>query len=131
MTRHSIVHIEISTSDGQASAEFYHGLFGWKIEAHPLPTDPDRKVWQYTPREGPGGLFLELSDGKEDGRLVAPGDVLVYVTTDDVAGTLARAEALGGKVVIPSRENTAGMSWGMFTDPTGNRIGVVQAADQS
>ena len=131
MARNNIAHIEISTRDGKASAEFYHHLFGWKIEAHPLPSDPDQEVWLFTPHEGPGGLFLQLSDGEDDGRPVKPGDVLLYVTTGDVAGTLAKAEALGGKVVIPTRENTAGMLWGMFIDPTGNRIGVVQAADQS
>lgn len=124
MPNHSIVHIEIPTSNAESSASFYSQLFGWKTQ--PIPSPSGETFWQYTPEDGPGGLFLNLSDGAENNRPVAPGDILLYITTDDAEATLAQAEALGGKIVIPAKQGAAEIKWGIFTDPTGNRIGVIQ-----
>ena len=51
------------------------------------------------------------------------GEVLVYVNTDDIAGSLARVAALGGQVDGPPVE-VAGMQWAFFRDPSGNRVGL-------
>lgn len=129
MAKHSIVHIEIPSGDAGMSAAFYRKIFGWKTEEHPLPTGNGETFVQYMPPSGPGGIFLALSDGVDNGRPVGVGDILLYVTTGDAEATLSRAEAFGGKVVIPAREGGGGVLWGMFTDPTGNRIGIIQRSD--
>jgi len=128
MAKHTIVHIEIPTNNAPTSAAFYNQLFGWKTTEYPLPTANGETFWQYTPEEGPGGLFLSLSDGADNNRPVAPGDILLYITTDDAEATLAQAESLGGKIVILAKQGEGQIKWGIFTDPAGNRIGVIQDA---
>jgi predicted enzyme related to lactoylglutathione lyase len=52
------------------------------------------------------------------------GLVTVYVGTDDIAGTLAKVEKLGGKTYVPKTE-IPGMGWfAIFSDPSGNKIGL-------
>ena len=42
--------------------------------------------------------------------------------TDDIDASLAKAESLGGKTVIPKTE-IPGVGWfGFFSDPTGNVV---------
>lgn len=128
MPNHKIVHIEIPTSDAKTSASFYSEIFGWNTHEYPLPTATGETFWQFSPEEGPGGLFLNLSDGADNNRPIAPGDILLYITTDDAQATLAQAESLGGKIIIPAKQGAGEIQWGIFTDPTGNRIGVIQNA---
>lgn len=114
MANHPIVHIDIPAADRKATAEFYAQLFEWRI-------DNSAEEWNYTMFEaigGPGGGFPELGDGFE------AGHILLYVNTDDIDASLAKAESLGGKTRVPKTE-IPGIGWyGIFTDPTGNSIGV-------
>jgi hypothetical protein len=52
--------------------------------------------------------------------------VTFYVETADVTRSLARAEQLGGRVVIP-RTVMPGVTLGIFEDPEGHAIGLVEA----
>ena len=52
------------------------------------------------------------------------GTVLVYVGTDDIDSSLAKAESLGGKIVTPKTEIPNTGWFGFFSDPTGNLIGL-------
>jgi predicted enzyme related to lactoylglutathione lyase len=52
--------------------------------------------------------------------------VTVYVGVDDVAAHLAKAEALGGKTLVPPVELPHG-TFAWFTDPDGNTIGLWHA----
>jgi hypothetical protein len=55
------------------------------------------------------------------------GEVLFYVSTDDIEASLAKAEKLGGKAVMPKTE-IPGFGWfGLFLDPTGNKVGLYTA----
>ena len=68
--------------------------------------------------EGIGGGFNPV---REDN---PAGTVLVYVDTDDINASLAKVEKLGGKIVTQKTE-IPGIGWlGVFTDPTGNLIGL-------
>ena len=61
------------------------------------------------------------------GELNPAGTVIVYVGTDDITASLEKAEALGGKTLVPKTE-IPGMGWfGIFADPTGNKIGLFTA----
>ena len=52
------------------------------------------------------------------------GSVVVYIGTDDIAASLADVESNGGHAVMPKTE-IPGFGWfGMFTDPTGNMVGL-------
>lgn len=114
MSKHSFVHVEFAAKDPKAAAEFYKALFGWKIEEMP---DMDYVMFDAEP--APGGGFSRV-----DGEMYKPGDVVVYVSTDDIEASLAKVEELGGKTLLPKTE-IPGMGWfAFFSDPTGNRVGL-------
>ncbi len=113
MSKHAVVHIELSAKDPKAAGKFYSDLFGWKIEH-----DEKMDYTMFQPEEGPGGGFSPV------GEQTNPGDVLLYVQCDDIDGTLAKAESLGGTTAMPKTEIPAIGWFGIFVDPTGNRVGV-------
>jgi predicted enzyme related to lactoylglutathione lyase len=49
--------------------------------------------------------------------------VTVFAGVQDVAATLERAVALGGRIVQPST-TVPGVTFGLFADPQGNVVGV-------
>ena len=66
---------------------------------------------------GPGGAFPKVDD-----EMYKPGDVLLYVATQDIEATLSKAESLGAKVLVPKTE-IPGIGWyAIFTDPAGARM---------
>jgi uncharacterized protein len=120
MTKHNIVHIEIPAVNTTKAGKFYQDLFGWTITRE---ESMDYTMWE--PAEGPGGGFNPLGDD------VKPGDILVYVDSDDIETDLKRVEALGGKVIAPKRE-IPGVGWfGIFKDPTGNTLALYTSKNPS
>jgi predicted enzyme related to lactoylglutathione lyase len=115
MSKHPIVHIEISANDLEADAEYYSELFGWKFQQI-----PDMNYATFTAEGGPGGGLNPVADYNP------AGTVTVYVHTDDIDDTLNKAQKLGGKVVAPKAE-IPGVGWFAFiSDPTGNKLAVLQ-----
>jgi predicted enzyme related to lactoylglutathione lyase len=116
MSPHPIVHVEFSTNDNEASGKFYSALFGWEIQHF-----PELNYTMFNPKDGPGGGFSQVSETNP------AGSVLVHVETDDIDATLAQVAALGGKILVPKTE-IPGQGWfGIFSDPTGNQVGVYTA----
>jgi predicted enzyme related to lactoylglutathione lyase len=58
------------------------------------------------------------------------GDVLIYVFTDDIDTTLAKAEAQGAQTLTPKTEVPHGW-FAVFADPAGNRIALYTAPGHS
>ena len=116
MSNHPIVHVEFSAKDREVSGKFYGDLFGWKIEQM-----PEMNYAMFEPGEGIGGGLNPVQEGNP------AGTVVVYIGTDDIEASLAKAEQLGGKAIVPKTE-IPGMGWfGMFLDPSGDQIGVFTA----
>ena len=116
MSNHPIVHIEIPAKKAEEAGKFYGDLFGWKIEA-----DPTYNYVQFIAEGGPGGGFVEV--GQSGMPIEYKSDsLLVYVGTDDIDATLAKVESLGGKTLMPKTEIPQVGWWGVFSDPTGNRV---------
>lgn len=113
MKKRNIVHIEIPTQNGKESAQFYEKLFGWHIEH-----DEQMDYTMFDPHEGPGGGFSPLGENVE------AGDILIYVSSEDIEADLKNAESLGGTVVMQKSEIPNTGWFGMFKDPTGNTIGL-------
>jgi predicted enzyme related to lactoylglutathione lyase len=110
---HPVIHTEIRSENPDATREFFADLFGWKVAS-----------------EGgfPGYTFIDT--GTEDGPAVAisprqggEDEVLFFVAVENVAETLKRAEELGGAIVQPVQE-VPGVSFGVFSDAQGHRVGV-------
>jgi len=111
MIKRNIVHIEIPAANSQESGKFYADLFGWEIQHI-----PEMNYTMWDAGHGSAGGFTDL------GEEVKPGDVLIYVNSEDIEADLKRAEALGGTVVRPKTEIPETGWFGMFKDPTGNTI---------
>lgn len=112
MSDHPICHVEIPARDPAAAGRFYAEMFGWQVQV-----DPARNYHLFEPQRGPGGAFVQV--GETNGAKI--GEVLIYVFTDDIEATLAKAEALGAKTLTPKTEIPQGR-FAVFADPAGNRI---------
>ncbi len=117
MSGHFICHVDISANNQEEAGKFYESLFGWKIT--PMP---QFNYTTFTPGEGPGGGFMQIGDG-----MAPAGQVLVYVSTDDIDASLAKVESLGGKTVVPKTEIPTVGWFGVFTDPAGNQLALFTA----
>ena len=117
MNSHPIVHVEIAAKDPAAIAKFYSELCGWQVQA--APTGPGETYHMFRGEGGPGGGFPGV-----DGQMYKSGDIVPYVSADDIDAFLKKAESLGGKTLLPKTE-IPGQGWfAFFADPSGNRIGV-------
>lgn len=114
MKNNQIVHIEFSARDPLDAAKFYQELFGWKIQ-----TWPEYHYATFETEGGPAGGFPTI-----DEQQYKPGDVIVYVQTDDIEATLQRIETLGGKTLLPRTAIDANSWFAFFSDPSGNRVGL-------
>jgi uncharacterized protein len=118
MSKHNFVHVEIPSTDPKVNAKFYSDAFGWKLEHA-----PEFDYWQFRPEIGPGGGFPGVSE--EMG--IKPGEVLVYIDTDDIEASLAKIESLGGKTLMAKTEIPGTGWWAFFADPSGNRLAVYKS----
>lgn len=107
-----IVHYEIRAKDADAARAFYGRLFDWTFSPAPEPG----YTYVETGLEGgiPGGIGQAPA---------GPGQVTFFVDVADVTAALAKAESLGGTIVLPS-QSVPGVTFGLFADPEGHVIGV-------
>lgn len=122
MPGHPIVHIEIPATNSSAAGKFYGEVFGWNIQA-----DEMYNYVQFQSEGGPGGGFVTV--GSQEAPIeYRPDSLLVYLATDDIDATLKTVEAHGGKTVLAKTEIPHVGWWAVFTDPSGNRLGLFTAA---
>jgi len=121
-----VVHFEITGTDAAALQGFYASLFDWKINAdNPM---------HYGIVEREGNLNADgvgIGGGVTAGPQGYPGHVTVYVEVPDVEASLARAEELGGTRMMGPMEPMEGLVIGLFNDPEGHVIGVIQSSSAS
>lgn len=111
-----VVHFEILGKDGKKLQEFYHTLFGWRINAdNPMNYGIVEKVG-----EGIGGGIGTPQEGMA-------GYVTVYAEVDDISTYLKKVEELGGKVVVPETEIPNMVTFALFQDIEGNMMGLVKS----
>ncbi len=103
-----VVRFEIGCRDRERSETFYAELFGWDVRC-----------------EGAASLF---ETGGLPGHLTCLGHephhyATVYAEVDDLPASLVKAEALGGKTLVPPVALPTG-SFAWFADPDGTHIGL-------
>jgi predicted enzyme related to lactoylglutathione lyase len=113
---HPVIWFEVLGQDGQRLQGFYGELFGWKFDAN----NPMKYGMADTGEQRgiPGGVGQ-----------VFPGTrswTTFYVETADVAKSLEQAARLGGKVVL-AKTALPDVTLGVFEDPEGHVIGLVEA----
>jgi len=109
-----IVHWEIAVKDYLKAKEFYTKLFDWKID--------DNNPINYG-MVNPGGLGGGIC--RAEGNI--PNYVTLYVQVDDLQQSLDKAVSLGATAVVPPTPIPGIGSFAMFTDPSGNCIGIFKS----
>lgn len=108
-----VIHVEVTGKDGPALQKFYSDVFGWNLDTNlPGGYGMVRQDDGFTAGIGP------TSDG-------SAGQATFYVHSEDPAGTLRRAEELGGRVIMPLTEVASGTTIALFADPEGHIVGLM------
>ncbi|MDF0528949.1 VOC family protein [Tsukamurella sp. 8F] len=112
--------------DYAASTEFYRSAFGWELNeigsgGDPAAVGPDHYSEVYVgsgeDRQSVAGIMSAAGMFGSG----APSFWQVYITVDDVAGTVARVDELGGEILMPGEVTP----WGTLAsvkDPMGAAI---------
>jgi predicted enzyme related to lactoylglutathione lyase len=115
-----VVHFEITGTDGEKLQSYYAELFGWDINAN------NEMKYGTIDREGnTDDNGVGIGGGIATGPNGYPGHVTFYVAVPDVEEALAKAESLGGTRMMGPEEVMASLTIGLFTDPEGHVIGVM------
>ena len=109
---HPVIHAEIRSTDPDATRAFFGELFGWT----------------YSDGAFPGYTFVDTGVEGAIATAIGPlqggGDsVLFFIGVQDVDATLKRAEELGGTIIQPT-QTVPGVSFGVFADAQGHKVGV-------
>ncbi len=123
MGNHANFHFDIPAKDPESAAKFYADLFGWERRYNQT-----LQYWMFRTEPERGGGFVSTEVGENPAKV---GEIAIYIETDDIDATLTKAQEQGGKIVVPKRELT-GVGWeAVFTDPTGNKVGLFQVQQNS
>ena len=117
---HPVMWFEVLGTDGGKLRRFYGDLFGWTFDLVP-------QVDYGVVKTGDGrGIMGGIGTSSPGSTPWAPW-VTFYTETPDVTASLAKAVSLGGKVIAP-RTELPGATVGVFEDPEGHVLGLVEAA---
>jgi predicted enzyme related to lactoylglutathione lyase len=128
MAKHPVIHFEIMTKDPDALSDFFRKAFDWNLDTNTYPGGgagdvPKYIVVQPTGEEFPSGYGINGGIG-----LVPEGydgHVTFYIRVDDVEQALQKVESLGGKRMMGPAKVPNGPEVGLFIDPQGHTIGLV------
>ena len=109
-----IVHFEVLGKDKQALEAFYTGIFDWQL------TPVMDGYSMIFPGSGINGGIGQAPEGES-------GYVTFYVEVADVAASLSVIESKGGQRLMGPEQMPNGPIIGVFTDPEGHAVGLVQA----
>ena len=112
--KHPVMWFEVLGTDSVKLSQFYNSLFGWAFNGNPARY----ATVQANERGIPGGVGTIYPNTRSW--------VTFYVETPDVTASLADAETLGGRVVMP-RTELPDVTLGVFEDPEGHAIGLLEA----
>lgn len=108
MTIAPIVFFDIAGPDAGALRSFYKACFGW--EAGPT-----------------GNVSVPIGGPPLDGTFRAdPAEKVLYIGVPDITASLAKVVAGGGTLNAPRFEVPGVVVLGLFSDPAGNRMGLVE-----
>jgi uncharacterized protein len=124
--KHPVMHFEIIGHDAPALRTFYGDVFGWQLGT-PNAGDPmEYSLVDPVPgaERGIRGGIGKAPDGYD-------GHVTFYVVVDDIDATFAKIEARGGSRMMGPDKVPNGPIIGLFRDPEGRTIGLVDPGEQA
>ncbi|HYY54379.1 MAG TPA: VOC family protein [Candidatus Dormibacteraeota bacterium] len=113
---HPVVHFEINAKDAKAAQRFYGEVFGWSID-----TNNPMDYGMVDTRAGGKGINGGIGASQE-----ARSWLTFYVDTPNPAETLAKAERLGARTLMPPTD-MGPVTVALFADPEGNVIGLTKS----
>jgi predicted enzyme related to lactoylglutathione lyase len=120
-----IVHFEFGVRDIAKAKSFYGPLFGWEFLPAP-PQVPTAMIGNIGPMAPGNKDTCQPGIGGHINSLGHPPHTycVVYAQVDDLKATIAQAEKLGGKALVPPTEipNLGSFAW--ISDPEGNTVGL-------
>ena len=111
---------ELMTTDPAKAAEFYGTLFGWKVEAMPMPQGTYHVV-KAGGDTSVGGIMKIPADAPGS----RPPNWCPYVTVHDVDTTTQQCATLGGKVLMPPTDIPTVGRLAVIQDPQGAVLNVI------
>jgi predicted enzyme related to lactoylglutathione lyase len=102
-----IVYFEVAGPDGEKLNQFYSSVFGWNID-------------------GANQIAASSTGGLKGGIRQDPPEKVFYLGVPDIVEALKQIEAAGGSVVVPRTVVPGVVTFALFTDPAGNRLGLAE-----
>jgi predicted enzyme related to lactoylglutathione lyase len=102
-----IVFFDIAGPDNEALGRFYSDVFGWESDQASQLSVPVVSPLKGTIRQD-------------------PTEKRIYIGVPDVTATLAVIERSGGSIDVPRFEVPGVVVLGLFKDPAGNPMGLVE-----
>jgi predicted enzyme related to lactoylglutathione lyase len=102
-----IVFFDIAGPDGSRLQRFYADVFGWRVASD--------------------GAFTATVTAPLPGTIRQdPAETVIYFGVPDVTAALTKVQANGGTIQAPRFEVPGRVILGLFKDPAGNRVGLVE-----
>jgi len=114
MATDQLVWFEVLGKQPGALRAFYGELFNWKFKMSPM-AEMDYGMTEKNDT-GIGGGIGKAPQG--------PGWTTFYVQVNDIRASIARAEQLGGKVLMPILKLPEGAEVAVVADPEGHAVGL-------
>lgn len=102
-----IVYFDIAGPDGAKLKDFYSTVFGWAIDSH-------------------SSIAASSTGGLKGGIRQDPAEKVIYLGVPDIVEALRQIEASGGKTVVPRTVVPGVVTFALFLDPAGNRLGLAE-----
>ena len=102
-----IMFLDLAGPDDEALSAFYKTVFDWQTGSGPY----------FTPGNAAN---LDMTIRKD------PAEKVFYIGVQDITATLELVEQAGGKIDMPRFEAPGTAVLGLFFDPAGNRMGLVE-----
>ena len=116
MSKNPIVYWELMGPDGDAMETFYSTIFDWQFQS---PPGFDNYPMTDAEATGVGGA---VGQGMDE----MPSYAAIYVQVEDIDETLQDVEKEGGKTIVPRTVIPDTVVFGMFHDPAGNLVALVE-----
>ncbi len=115
MPHGDITHVDIPADDIERAKSFYGGVFGWQIAE--APGYEDYPMWQ-APNKISGGGIAKRTDTLSATRS--------YVEVDSIDDAIAKAQELGGRLVLEKTPISETSWYAALEDTEGNQIGLYE-----
>ncbi|GLW67701.1 glyoxalase [Actinomadura rubrobrunea] len=109
----TVAWFQVCTDNPGAARGFYGGLFGWEF----TESDTGYELISHPGAEAPSGGMVRVPDAGKN-------SATFLVVVQDVAAACARAEQLGGKILVPPTTAPSGLVFADLLDPSGNHFGI-------